>query len=211
MIEHVLKHKLNYLFVAKPDNHQYMMEWIDTDESLPQVTAADVGGRKHRYTYINQVPLNGQKDAPMVNYIHYEITNEKAKVTYKNSWVTSIGVNDSNVTKLAKGGRCRWKIENECFNTLKNQGYHLEHNFRHGKQHLSHNMYLLTMLAFFYHQIFELTDPAYQLCRRSLGSKRLLWETFRVLIRYFIFDNWNDLMLKLMSGRGGIPFLSKVG
>jgi hypothetical protein len=211
MIDHVLKRKLNYLFVAKPDDHQYMMEWIDTYESLPQITAADVRGRKHRYTYINQVPLNGQKDAPMVNYIHYEITNEKGKVTYKNSWVTSIEVNDSNVTKLAKGGRCRWKIENECFNTLKNQGYHLEHNFGHGKQHLSHNMYLLTMLAFFYHQIFELTDPAYQLCRRSLGSKRLLWETFRVLIRYFIFGTWNDLMIKLMSGRGGIPFLSKVG
>jgi hypothetical protein len=36
-----------------------------------------------------------------------------------------------------------------------------------------------------------------------------LWETFRVLIRYFIFETWNDVMLKLMSGRGGIPFLSK--
>jgi hypothetical protein len=28
---------------------------------------------------------------------------------------------------LVKGGRARWKIENEAFNTLKNQGYHLEH------------------------------------------------------------------------------------
>ncbi|MFT5085633.1 MAG: hypothetical protein ACI9Y1_003694, partial [Lentisphaeria bacterium] len=32
---------------------------------------------------------------------------------------------------------------------------------------------------------------------------------FRVLIRYFIFETWNDVMLKLMSGRGVIPFLSK--
>ena len=123
--------------------------------------------------------------------------------------MTSIEVDDSNVVRLAKGGRCRWKIENECFNTLKNQGYHLNHNFGHGKQYLSHNMYLLTLLAFFFHQIFELTDPAYQLCRRSMGTKIHLWETFRVLIRYFIFPSWNDLMLKLMSGRGGIPFLSE--
>ena len=139
------------------------------------------------YPYINQIPLNGQKDAPQVNYIHYELTNDKGRVTYKNSWVTSIEVNNGNVVRLAKGGRCRWKIENECFNTLKNQGYPLEHNFGHGKQQLSHNRYLLTMLAFFYHQIVELTDPAYQACRRSLGTKRLLWETFRVLICDFIF------------------------
>ena len=33
--------------------------------------------------------------------------------------------------------RARWKIENETFNTLKNQGYHFEHNYGHGEQHLS--------------------------------------------------------------------------
>jgi hypothetical protein len=209
MIDAVLREKMNFLFVAKPDDHTYTMEWIAAYDDLPRVTATDIKGRKHTYTYINQVPLNGKEDAPRVNYIHYELTNGSGKVTYKNSWVTSIEINDSNVIRLAKGGRCHWKIENECFNTLKNQGYNLKHNFGHGKQHLCHTMYLLTMLAFYFHQIFELSDPAYQLCRRSLVSKRHLWETFRVLIRYFIFEIWNDVMLKLMSGRGGIPFLSK--
>jgi hypothetical protein len=148
-------------------------------------------------------------DAFMSGFACMFLTNGSGKVTYKNSWVTSIEINDSNVIRLAKGGRCHWKIENECFNTLKNQGYNLKHNFGHGKQHLCHTMYLLTMLAFYFHQIFELSDPAYQLYRRSLVSKRHLWETFGVLIRYFIFETWNDVMLKLMSGRGGIPFLSK--
>jgi hypothetical protein len=45
---------------------------------------------------------------------------------------------------MTKAGRCRWKIENECFNTLKNQGYHLEHNYGHGQKNLSYNMYLFT-------------------------------------------------------------------
>lgn len=210
MIEDTLAQGFNFIFVAKPDDHQYMMEWLDAYEELPEQILSDAKGRKHRYTYQNEVPLNGQEGAPLVNYLHYELINDKGKVTYKNSWVTSIEITQANVVTLAKAGRCRWKIENECFNTLKNQGYHLEHNFGHGKKHLSHNMYLLTMLAFFYHQIFELTDPAYQLCREAMGSKRMLWETFRVLIRYFIFDTWNDLMLKLMSGRGGIPFLEKI-
>ena len=36
----------------------------------------------------------------------------------------------------------RWKIENETFNTLKNQGYHAEHNFGHGNQYLAYNFFL---------------------------------------------------------------------
>lgn len=75
------------------------------------------------------------------------------------------------------GGLCRWKIENECFNTPKNQGYHLEHNYGHGEQNLSFNMYLLTLLAFFLHQIQELTEPLYQACRKKHGSKQHLWES----------------------------------
>ena len=209
MIEQVLAENMHFLFVAKPADHTFMMEWIEAFDQLPQITTMDIKGRQHQYRYINQVPLNAKDDAPRVNYIHYALINDKGKTTYTNSWVSDIEVNDANVARLAKGGRCRWKIENECFNTLKNQGYCLNHNFGHGKQHLSHNMYLLTLLAFFFHQIFELSDPAYQMCRQSMGSKRHLWETFRALIRYFIFESWNDLMLKLMSGRGGIAFLSK--
>lgn len=209
MIRETILEGMHYLFVAKPGDHTFMMKWLEDVGKLPEVTTSDIKGRKHTYTYQNQVPLNGQDDAPLVNYIHYELTNKKGKVTYRCSWVTDIKVDDSNVERLAKGGRCRWKIENECFNTLKNQGYHLEHNFGHGKKHLSHNIYLLTMIAFLFHQVFELTDPAYQHCRQSLGSKRQLWQRLKVLMEYFIFESWNDLLIKLMSGRGGIPSLSK--
>jgi len=210
MIQTVLDKKMHFLFVAKPNDHKYMVEWISAFNSLPSITSSDTKGRHHQYRYVNKVPLNSKEDAPLVNYIEYELTNADGKITFKNSWVTDIEVNESNVERLARGGRCRWKIENECFNSLKNQGYCLEHNFGHGKENLSHNMYLLTLLAFFFHQIFELSDPAYQLCRRSLGSKKHLWERIRTLICYFIFNSWNDVMLKVMSGRGGIPFLEKI-
>ena len=49
---------------------------------------------------------------------------------------------------LMWGGRARWKIENETFNTLKNQGYHFEHNYGHGYQHLSVVLAMLMLLAF---------------------------------------------------------------
>jgi hypothetical protein len=78
------------------------------------------------------------------------------------------------VAELVRIGRCRWKIENETLNTLKNQGYHIEHNFRDGEKHLSMNFLLLNLLAFLLYQIFELTDPLYHECRRAFGSRRNL-------------------------------------
>ncbi|MCP4990175.1 MAG: hypothetical protein GY928_30290 [Colwellia sp.] len=95
---------------------------------------------------------------------------------------------------MSQAGRCRWKIENECFNTLKNQGYHLEHNYGHGENNLSYNMYLLTLLAFTFHQLFELTDGVYQACRVSLGSKAHLWANLRSTIRMVIVEDWAQLM-----------------
>lgn len=61
-------------------------------------------------------------------------------------------------------------------------------------------MYLLTLLAFFFHQIFELSDPKYQLCRKSYVNKMVLWETFRSLIIYFVFDSWEDAFLSSWQG-----------
>jgi len=73
-----------------------------------------------------------------------------------------------------RGGRCRWKIENEVFNTLKNQGYHIEHNYGHGTKNLSMNFFLFNLLAFFMHQIFELSDGLYQQLQESLRQQEKL-------------------------------------
>ena len=209
MVNLTLSEGMHFLFVAKPDDHVYMMDWLNGFASLPEVVSTDMKGRRHQYRYMNNVPLNGSDDAPLVNYIHYQMSDENVKVIFKNSWVTDMEVTHDNVSQLAKGGSCRWKIENECFNTLKNQGYMLEHNFGHGKENLSHNMYLLTLLAFFCHQIIELSDPEYQLCRRAYVAKKQLWSVFRALISYFIFPSWSDVMLKAIDGMGGISRFSK--
>ncbi len=111
--------------------------------------------------------LNGSKDADNVNYFEYTIFKGD-KANYHNSWVTDITISKDNIVQLVKGGRARWKIENEAFNTLKNQGYHLEHNFGHGKKFLSYNLLLFNFLAFFMHQIFELSDRVYQKCRSKV-------------------------------------------
>ncbi|WP_042145264.1 MULTISPECIES: hypothetical protein [unclassified Pseudoalteromonas] len=57
-----------------------------------------------------------------------------------------------------------------------------------------YNMYLLTLLAFTFHQIFELIDGVYQACRVLLGSKAHLWENLRSTIRMVIVKGWAQLM-----------------
>jgi hypothetical protein len=54
------------------------------------------------------------------------------------------------------GACARWKIENETFNTLKNQGYDFGHNYGLGKQHLIEVFVCLVMLAFLIDQIQQL-------------------------------------------------------
>jgi len=103
------------------------------------------------------------------------------------------------VRELVRGGRCSWKIENETFNTLKNQGYHIEHNYGHGEKYLSMNFFLLDLLAFFMHQIFELSDDLYQRCRVKLGSRSHLWERLRNVICVLIFTDWESLFQRVLK------------
>jgi hypothetical protein len=201
IIENVLNAGMHCLFVAKPLDHVYMNHYIDTARQLKKVsTTTSVGkkGKIYKYEWINDVPLSKRKDTIRINYLRLTITstdkNGNEKVKFNSSWVTDIEVDGDNVEILAATGRCRWKIENEVFNTLKNQGYHAEHNYGHGVDHLAFNIYLLTLIAFFFHQIAELTDKLYQACRQKLGSKVHLWETLRSYVKILVFDSWEALL-----------------
>jgi hypothetical protein len=131
--------------------------------------------------------------------VEYQPFNKDAKMTFRHAWVTDIPLTQDNVVVVARAGRCRWKIENECFNSLKNQGYELTHNYGHGKANLSLSMYLLTLLALTFHQVCELTDGMYQACREALGAKTRMWEDLRALMRRFLVEDWQRLMDMLIN------------
>jgi hypothetical protein len=194
MIETIKDNGMHHLLVAKPGDHKYLFEWVNAFTEVPSLEIIDDKGRIHLYRWKNGVPLHSEVQAITVNFLEYHLINPEGKVTYRNSWVTDFQISEQNIIQLVQAGRCRWKIENECFNTLKNQGYYIEHNYGHGKNHLSYNMYLLTLLAFYFHQIFELTDGAYQACRVKAGSKRYLWEVFRGTVRFLVMDTWEEMM-----------------
>ncbi|MBF0467191.1 MAG: transposase [Nitrospirae bacterium] len=200
-IEKLVENHMRYILGAKDEDHKLLVEWVNEQRQLGEVSSCkvtDIKGVVHEYEWINEVPLNGREDAHIVNYFTYRIVRN-GKVTYKNSWVTDIRVTEYNVQELVRGGRSRWKIENETFNTLKNHGYHIEHNFGHGKKNLSVNFFLLNLLAFFVHQIFELTDALYQKCRGTYSSRRAFWEGLKNAIIILIFPDWQTLLQRLID------------
>jgi hypothetical protein len=100
-----------------------------------------------------------------------------------------------NIAIVVEAGRSRWKIENENNNVLKTKGYHLEHNFGHGQQHLSNVLVTLNLLAFLTHTIQEITNGVYQALRKKLGARKTFFQDLRALTHYLIFDSWDDLFL----------------
>jgi hypothetical protein len=71
--------------------------------------------------------------------------------------VTDFTVTEANAYKIMRGGRSRWKIESETYNTLKDQGYHFEHNYGLGKINLCLVFVMLMMLAFLVDQTQQLS------------------------------------------------------
>ena len=110
----------------------------------------------------------------MVNYFCYSLYDKYGNKHYHCSWVTSEKVTRLNITRLVSIGRARWKSENEGFNSMKNQGYHLEHNYGHGKN-LSINLYLLNMLSFGIHRLTEMTSKLYQQYYKHWESRSVIW------------------------------------
>ena len=92
-----------------------------------------------------------------------------------------------------RAGRSRWRIENETFNTLKNQGYNFEHNYGHGYKNLCSVMTMLMMLAFLIDKVQQLTCKVYQKARKHVGRLTTLFERVRTLISIGVFNSWHQL------------------
>ncbi len=69
----------------------------------------------------------------MINLPQRYEYNTAGDAVLRFSWVTDRDVKPRLGSLYVRGGRSRWRIENETFNTLKNQGYHMEHIYGHGK------------------------------------------------------------------------------
>jgi Transposase DDE domain len=201
-IETLQDYDRHYILGVKEGDHTYLFQQVQAAEHAGRVSYYERHDRAarvvHRFRFINQVPLNASNADVRVNFIEYwEIGQTKVQHF---SWVTDLRVSQRNVYQLMRGGRARWKIENETFNTLKNQGYNFEHNYGHGEQHLSVVFALLMMLAFLVDQAQQLCCALFQAVWAKLGSKRMLWERMRALFYDYAFASMRQLFEALWYG-----------
>jgi Transposase DDE domain len=201
----------HYILGVKEGDHAYLFQQVQAAAEAGRATLYErpdrTAGLVHRFRFINDLPLNESHAEVRVNFIEYwEIT---AETTQYFSWVTDLRVSTRNVYTLMRGGRARWKIENETFNTLKNQGYHFAHNYGHGTQNLSVVFALLMMLAFLVDQTQQWCCALFQAVRAKLGSNRLLWERMRALFYDYAFPSMRHLWEALFYGvKKGSPMLA---
>jgi hypothetical protein len=195
-IRELKRHKMHFLLGAKPGDHDYLYERLlqAYDEGLvTELEWTDDQQQLHCISFANGLPLNESNPDLLVNFLQYILFDAQGEVAQIFSWVTDIKITRQNARPLVRGGRARWKIENETFNTLKNQGYQFEHNFGHGKRHLSVVFALLMMLAFLVDQTQQLSCPLFQAVWDKVGSKRLLWDNLRSHFRHFVFCSFEQL------------------
>ena len=191
---------MRYLLGAKPKDHVFLYDWVDKSKTTCQIELKEASGTIHRFRYLNGVPLNDSHFDVEVNFLEYveQLPNGKTK---RFCWVTDIEISEDNLMGLMRSGRARWKIENETFNTLKNQGYHLEHNFGHGYQHLSTVLMHLMMLAFLIDQIQQRCCAIVKQGQQKMGSRYGFWQKVRVLFGAYRIHSWEDLYLSIAYGQ----------
>jgi hypothetical protein len=133
------------------------------------------------FSWVNDLEHAGHRVAVMECA---EVKKKTGEVT-RFVWITDMEVNHSNYRSIAKGGRLRWTIENQGFNTQKNGGYGLEHVFCSDNDGAK-NFYLLLQIAHMINQLLEKGSLLRTYIRRTFGGirnlSRFLLEAFRTCV-----------------------------
>jgi len=193
--------------VCKPDSHDTLYKWVNTLAALGGVSGLTQRhwngrfGEQWTYHYVNDVPLRAEAGPLHVNWCELTISDERDdRVLYHNAFVTNHPISDDTVAAIVTASRTRWKVENEGNNTLKTKGYHFEHNYGHGQQHLAAFLLTLILLAFLAHTLLDLLHTKYQQLRLALAARHTFFDDLRALTRYWVFDSWEQLFDFMLRG-----------
>jgi hypothetical protein len=144
------------------------------------------------FRWMNDISyVDSQKCEHIVSVIECLETSpdsEQACKTALFKWVTNLNVTHNNILTLTnQGGRLRWKIENEGFNTQKNGGYALEHAYtKHPTA--AKVFYYLLQIAHILAQLIEKGSPFRNAFPAGVGSAKNI--AFRLL------EAWRNLRLR---------------
>jgi hypothetical protein len=184
-----------FIFTIKEGYQGYPLIQFEQLKAQNRIGSVLTKDKTHEYCYeyANNLVLNGQNQDINVNFLQLTLKELKTGKIIVFQWITDINITNNNVQMIAKAGRARWKIENETFNTLKNQGYQFEHNFGHGKKNLSTNFGILMFLAFLLDQIQQAFDKSFRKALTQCKSKKFLWQRIREIFNLIEVSSMDDI------------------
>ena len=202
-IKDLEQYNCHYILGVKEGDHKFLFQHVDqaveegraVELSMPDEKSEDI---THYFRIVYDAPLNKSNQDVLVTFIEYWQENAKTGKVLRFSWITDLDITEDNVYLFMRGARARWKIENETFNTLKNQGYNFGHNFGLGKKHLSEIFVFLMMLAFLVDQIQQLCCPLFNAIWKKWKTKRSLWEKIRFQFHGFLIETMEDLYRSIL-------------
>lgn len=194
-VRDLLDYGMHFILGVKPGDHAFLFEQVEArrrEGRAPKLSRKD-GNLTCEVSWVYSVPLNESNQDLQVDFLEYNEYDQDGKCLKHFTWITDLPITLQNAWLFVRGGRARWRIENETFNTLKNQGYQYEHNFGHGQQNLSVIFAMLMMLAFLVDQTQQICCPLFRAVFKKLGSKRALWDNLRSHFRHFRFNSMQHL------------------
>ncbi|MCW5211468.1 transposase [Desulfobulbus sp. TB] len=202
-IEDLEKYGCHYILGVKEGEHKFLFQHVNQAVEAGDavtVTMTDENQKeiKHSFRILYDMPLNKSNSDKRVTFVEYWEENTETGKVQRFTWITDLDVDKDNVYQFMRVARARWKIENETFNTLKNQGYHFSHNYGLGKRNLSEVFVFLMMLAFLVDQIQQLCCPLFKKAHKAWKSKRSLWEKVRCKFHEFRIKTMEDLYRSIL-------------
>ncbi|MEG3845034.1 transposase [Microcoleus sp. herbarium14] len=198
-IKQIRSNNWDFILAVKPDGNKHLFRTFHfrkiANKFIDLYTCKD-GKNSYDFWFFNNVSLNESNSDVKVNFVYCQQTNSTGKIT-NFSWVTSIEITVKNVFSLMKAGRARWKIENEVFNTLKNQGYRFEHNYGHGQENLSCVFAHLMLLAFLSDQIIERCNKTFQMVHHVVITKTKLWFCVKAAFLFKEYKTFKDIYVDI--------------
>lgn len=185
LVELLEELKFAYILNVKPDSHKSLFMQFEGRNARGLITTHTVeqSGEVHHFQVAENLLLNGSATV-RVHFMQYQYTDKKGKKTTF-TWVFPLdfSMRTTHFMAYMRTARARWKIENETFNTLKNQGYNFEHNYGHGKQFLASNFSLLMFLAFTVDQIQQIGCNIFKCIYSQFKTRTKIWEALRAVFK----------------------------
>lgn len=196
-------HHCHFILRLKDGDHVYLSNWLDKAVENGKAMEHDMADETnpnihHFFRFFNNVPLNKSNQDLLLNVLEYWETNGDEIKPF--CWVTDFKITRLNAYQIMRGGRTRWKVENETINTLKNQGYNFEHNYGLGKKYLSMVFVSLMMLAFLVDQLQQVACPLFRTAWEKADGKRQLWEKIRSAFHFFFVDSMAMIYRLIIKG-----------